>query len=150
LAVCVVDIDDFKRVNDRFGHPAGDSVLSRVAARLRQTGESFRVGGDEFAVLLPGYGPDEALAAAKSIVERIGALRFGHMGSITVSAGVAHAHERGELLKLVDHALYAAKESGKNQARLYLPQDLGVALPVELEPSVVEATEPELEHAAAV
>src|SRR5262249_7819221 len=51
FALCLVDIDDFKRVNDRFGHPAGDSVLSRVAARLRQTGEAFRVGGDEFAVL---------------------------------------------------------------------------------------------------
>src|SRR5262249_52286063 len=105
LAICLVDIDDFKQVNDRFGHPAGDSVLSRVATRLRQTGEAFRVGGDEFAVLLPGYGPDEAVAAAKSIVERIRALDFGHIGSITVSAGVAlaptHAQQRGELLKLV-------------------------------------------------
>src|SRR5215467_10602466 len=77
LTICLVDIDDFKLVNDRFGHPAGDSVLSRVAARLRQTGEAFRVGGDEFAVLLPGYGPDEGLTAAKSIVERIRALDFG-------------------------------------------------------------------------
>jgi diguanylate cyclase (GGDEF)-like protein len=162
LAVCLVDIDDFKLVNDRFGHPAGDSVLSRVAARLRQTGEAFRVGGDEFAVLLPGYSPDEALAAAESIVERLGSLRFGRMGSITVSAGVAHAHAhvRGELLKLVDHALYSAKESGKNQARVYRPQGLGEALSAEREHSVVEAAErehcvveaaePALEHAAAV
>ena len=90
------------------------------------------------------------MAAAKSIVDRIGALSFGHMGSITVSAGVAHGHERGELLKLVDHALYSAKEFGKNQARLYLPQDVGDALSVELQPSIVEVNEPELEHAAAV
>jgi diguanylate cyclase (GGDEF)-like protein len=118
---------------------------------LRQTGEAFRVGGDEFAVLLPGYSPDEALATAKSIVERIGALHLGHMGSITVSAGLAHAHahERGELLKLVDHALYSAKESGKNQARLYR-QDVSEAPSAELEHGIVEATEPELEHAAAV
>jgi diguanylate cyclase (GGDEF)-like protein len=152
VAVCLVDIDDFKRVNDRFGHPAGDSVLSRVAARLRQTGEAFRVGGDEFAVLLPGYGPDEALTAAKSIVERITALDFGQMGSITVSAGVApaYSHGRGELLKLVDGALYSAKESGKNQACLYRPQDIGEALSAGLELGVVEATEPELEHAAVV
>jgi diguanylate cyclase (GGDEF)-like protein len=152
VAVCLVDIDDFKRVNDRFGHPAGDSVLSRVAARLRQTGEAFRVGGDEFAVLLPGYGPDEALTAAKSIVERITALDFGQMGSITVSAGVApaYAHGRGELLKLVDGALYSAKESGKNQACLYRPQDIGEALSAGLDLGVVEATEPELEHAAVV
>jgi len=149
FAVCLVDIDDFKRVNDRFGHPAGDSVLSRVAARLRQTGEAFRVGGDEFAVLLPGYGPDEALTAASSIVERIRGLDFGHIGSVTVSAGVAQAYaeSRGELLKLVDGALYSAKESGKNQARLYRPEAVGDAFS-ELEPGVVE--HPELEHAAAV
>ena len=152
LAICLVDIDDFKQVNDRFGHPVGDSVLSRVAARLRQTGEAFRVGGDEFAVLLPGYGPDEALTAAKSIVERIRAVDFGHIGSMTVSAGVAiaptHAQERGELLKLVDGALYAAKESGKDQAWLYRPA--GDALSLEPEVGAIEAAGPELEHAAAV
>ena len=152
LAICLVDIDDFKQVNDRFGHPVGDSVLSRVAARLRQTGEAFRVGGDEFAVLLPGYGPDEALTAATSIVERIRALDFGHIGSMTVSAGVAiaptHAQERGELLKLVDGALYAAKESGKNQARLYRPAD--DALSSEPETGALEVAEPELQHATAV
>ncbi|MGN6430658.1 MAG: diguanylate cyclase [Gaiellaceae bacterium] len=150
FALCLVDIDDFKRVNDRFGHPAGDSVLSRVAARLRQTGEAFRVGGDEFAVLLPGYGPDEALTAAQSIVERIRGLDFGHMGGVTVSAGVALAHVdgRAELLKLVDGALYAAKESGKDQARIYRPYDVEDALSADLEPGVIEP--PELEHAAAV
>src|SRR5262249_10113951 len=124
-------VDDFKRVNDRFGHPAGDSVLSRVAARLRQTGEAFRLGGDEFALLLPGYGSDEALTAAESIIERIGALDFGQMGSITVSAGIAlapeHARERAELLKLVDSALYWAKEYGKNQAHVYRPDVLELA-----------------------
>jgi diguanylate cyclase (GGDEF)-like protein len=150
FALCLVDIDDFKGVNDRFGHPAGDSVLSRVAARLRQTGEAFRVGGDEFAVLLPGYGPDEALTAAESIVQRIRAINFGHLGSVTVSAGVALAYVegRGELLKLVDGALYSAKEFGKNQARLYRPQDPGGTLAAEI--GVVEAIELELEHAAAV
>ena len=55
LTLCLVDVDDFKRINDRFGHPAGDRVLSRLATRLRQTGEAFRLGGDEFALLLPGY-----------------------------------------------------------------------------------------------
>jgi len=53
LTLCLVDIDDFKRINDRFGHPTGDRVLSRVAGRLRQGGEAFRLGGDEFALLLP-------------------------------------------------------------------------------------------------
>ena len=123
LAICLVDVDDFKRINDRFGHPAGDRVLSLVASRLRQTGEAFRLGGDEFAVLLPGYEESEALTAAESIIDRISALDLEHMGSITVSAGIAvapgHARERDELLRLVDSALYWAKEYGKNQARSY-------------------------------
>ena len=121
LALCLVDVDDFKRVNDRFGHPAGDSVLSQVSARLRQTGEAFRLGGDEFAVLLPGFEAPDALAAAESIIDRIATIDFGHMGAVTVSAGIAiapeHARERDELLRLVDSALYWAKEYGKNRAR---------------------------------
>ena len=123
LALCLVDIDDFKRINDRFGHPAGDRVLAQVAARLRQTGEAFRLGGDEFAVLLPGHQESDAQAAATSIVERIAALDFGHFGAITVSAGIAvapaHTRDRDELLRLVDSALYWAKEYGKNRAQAY-------------------------------
>jgi len=123
LSLCLVDIDDFKRVNDRFGHPTGDRVLSQVATRLRQTGEAFRLGGDEFAVLLPGYEEPDAQAAAASIVSRIATLDFGHMGAITVSAGIAvapnHTRDRDELLRLVDSALYWAKEYGKNRARVY-------------------------------
>src|SRR5213078_5258746 len=80
LAICLVDVDDFKRINDRFGHPAGDRVLSMVASRLRQTGEAFRLGGDEFALLLPGYDESAALAAASSIVERISALDLEQIG----------------------------------------------------------------------
>ena len=89
LTLCLVDVDDFKRINDRFGHPAGDRVLSQLAARLRQTGEAFRLGGDEFALLLPGYDETAALTAAYSIVERIGMLTLDQIGSVTVSAGVA-------------------------------------------------------------
>src|ERR687884_502369 len=70
LTLCFVDIDDFKKVNDRFGHPSGDRVLSQVAGRLRQGGEAFRLGGDEFALLLAGHDDGMALAAANSIVER--------------------------------------------------------------------------------
>jgi diguanylate cyclase (GGDEF)-like protein/putative nucleotidyltransferase with HDIG domain len=125
LALCLVDVDDFKRINDRFGHPAGDRVLSQVAARLRQTGEAFRLGGDEFAVLLPGCRLREAVTAAESIIDRIATLDFGQMGGITVSAGIAlapeHARDRDELLKLVDSALYWAKEYGKNRSRVYQP-----------------------------
>jgi diguanylate cyclase (GGDEF)-like protein len=131
LALCLVDIDDFKRVNDRFGHPAGDRVLSQVATRLRQSGEAFRLGGDEFAVLLPGSEAGEALTAARSIVERISRLDFGPMGAVTVSAGIAlapqHARDRDELLRLVDSALYRAKEEGKNLAAVYRPDVIELA-----------------------
>jgi len=61
LSLCLIDVDDFKRINDRFGHPAGDRLLSQLATRLRQTGEAFRLGGDEFALLLPGL--DESAAS---------------------------------------------------------------------------------------
>jgi diguanylate cyclase (GGDEF)-like protein len=125
LTLCFVDIDDFKKINDRFGHPSGDRVLSQVAGRLRQGGEAFRLGGDEFALLLAGHDETTALAAGSSIVERIGALDLDHIGSVTVSAGLAtfpvQGHGRDELVRFADSALYWAKEHGKNRVRLYRP-----------------------------
>jgi len=121
VSLCLLDIDDFKQINDRFGHPAGDRVLAHVALRLRQGGESFRLGGDEFAVLLPAVGEQLALATAKSIAERVGSSDAG-VGRISISVGVAtyprHAHERDSLIRLADGALYWAKEHGKNQVHL--------------------------------
>jgi diguanylate cyclase (GGDEF)-like protein len=131
LSLCLVDIDDFKRVNDRFGHPAGDGVLGQVGKRLRQGGEAFRLGGDEFAVLLPGLNGQHAFAAAASIVDRIAALDLEHIGSITVSAGLATYPVQGvgrdELIRLADSALYWAKEHGKNQVRAYRPDVVELA-----------------------
>src|ERR671937_1691130 len=118
LTLCLVDIDDFKLVNDRFGHPAGDRVLAEIATRLRQGGESFRLGGDEFAVLLPGASEESARRTATSIVERIAALELDVIGSVTVSAGVAVADparpDQGDLIRRADGALYTAKQNGKN------------------------------------
>jgi diguanylate cyclase (GGDEF)-like protein/putative nucleotidyltransferase with HDIG domain len=131
LSVCLVDVDDFKRINDRFGHPAGDRVLSSLAARLRQSGEAFRLGGDEFALLLPGYDENDAQTAASSVVERISALELDQLGPVTVSAGVAtspaHAADRDELIRLADSALYWAKEYGKNRVRAYRPDVIELA-----------------------
>jgi diguanylate cyclase (GGDEF)-like protein len=125
LTLCFVDIDDFKKINDRFGHPSGDRVLSQVAGRLRQGGEAFRLGGDEFALLLSDHDEEMALAAADSVVERVAALDLDHIGHVTVSAGVAtfpvQGHGRDELIRLADSALYWAKEHGKNRVRLYRP-----------------------------
>jgi diguanylate cyclase (GGDEF)-like protein len=123
LSLCLVDIDDFKRINDRFGHPVGDRVLGQIASRLRQGGESFRLGGDEFAVLLPGIEERAAIAVARSIVERVGTVEVEQVGAVTVSAGIAAYPAQGvgrdELIRLADSALYWAKEDGKNRARTY-------------------------------
>ena len=123
VALCLFDLDDLKTINDQHGHPMGDAVLSQVASRLRQGGEAFRLGGDEFAVLLPGHGEREASAVARSIVERIAALRIEGIDEVTVSGGVAtfptHGAGRDELIRLADSALYWAKEDGKNRVRAY-------------------------------
>jgi diguanylate cyclase (GGDEF)-like protein len=126
LTLCFVDIDDFKKINDRYGHPSGDRVLSQIAARLRQGGEAFRLGGDEFALLFVDHDEGMALAAANSIVERLAAVDFEHIGNVTVSAGLAtfpmQGSGRDELIRLADSALYWAKEHGKNRVRLYRPE----------------------------
>jgi diguanylate cyclase (GGDEF)-like protein/putative nucleotidyltransferase with HDIG domain len=131
LTLCFVDIDDFKKINDRFGHPSGDRVLSQVAGRLRQGGEAFRLGGDEFALLLSDHDEGMALAAATSIVERVAGLDLDHIGHVTVSAGLAtfpvQGHGRDELVRLADSALYWAKEHGKNRVRLYRPDVVELA-----------------------
>jgi diguanylate cyclase (GGDEF)-like protein len=126
LTLCFVDVDDFKKVNDRHGHPSGDRVLSQVGSRLRQGGEAFRLGGDEFALLFVDHDEGMALAAANSIVERIATVDFDHIGTVTVSAGLAtfpmQGSGRDELIRLADSALYWAKEHGKNRVRLYRPE----------------------------
>ena len=128
LALCLVDFDDLKSVNDQFGHPVGDLVLGQVASRLRQGGEAFRLGGDEFAVLLPKQDERQATAVARSIVERVAALDVGGVGPVTVSAGVAmyptHGTGRDELIRLADSALYWAKKDGKNRVRAYAAESI--------------------------
>ena len=131
LSLCLVDVDDFKRVNDNYGHPTGDRVLSQIALRLRQGGEAFRLGGDEFAVLLPGHDEDAAREAATSIIERLREMEVEHSQQITVSAGVAtfpgQGGGRDELIRLADSALYWAKEHGKNRVRVYRPEVVELA-----------------------
>ena len=131
FSLCLLDVDDFKRINDLFGHPAGDRVLSRLAATLRQNGEAFRLGGDEFALLLPGYEEREAVETANAIVGRIAEIELDHVGSVTVSGGVAtfprQAPDRSELIRLADSALYWAKENGKNRVHVYRPDVVELA-----------------------
>jgi diguanylate cyclase (GGDEF)-like protein len=123
LSVCLFDLDNFKQINDRYGHPVGDKVLAQVASRLRAAGNAFRLGGDEFALVLPGSGDAEALAQTERLVNALGADTTEHGGTVSFSGGVAsfpqHGAERAELVRVADIALYWAKAEGKNRVRLY-------------------------------
>ncbi|WP_341207245.1 GGDEF domain-containing protein [uncultured Sphingomonas sp.] len=122
--VALIDIDDFKQVNDRFGHPAGDRVLKFVAAFVRaglpRDVLVARYGGEEFALLFKGMSIDQAVAALDEVRERLSQRSLVHqdsgapIGQITFSAGVATA-AREDALTAADLALYAAKNRGKNQ-----------------------------------
>jgi diguanylate cyclase (GGDEF)-like protein/putative nucleotidyltransferase with HDIG domain len=128
LSVCILDVDNFKELNDTLGHPKGDLVLSQVAGRLRQDGEAFRIGGDEFALLLPGRDEQEAVAVADGIIRRVSLLQAAPGLAVRLSAGVVTypqlGLDRSEIVTVADQALYLAKEHGKSRVRAYHP-DLG-------------------------
>ena len=126
LSLLLIDLDDFKKINDRYGHLKGDKVLKMTGGiiheSLRKTDSAYRYGGEEFTVLLPGTGVE----AAKNVAERI---RKGFEAqnlffiinenlNISVSIGAAQFKSGEELeafVKRADDALYAAKQNGKNQ-----------------------------------
>jgi diguanylate cyclase (GGDEF)-like protein len=130
VGVLSVDVDHFKNVNDLYGHAAGDAVLVAVAARLRQAvraGDAvFRMGGEEFLVLLPSLPDELALAdVAESVRARIAAEPVhtgGQAIAVTASVGAARAERSSGaldvLLDAADRALYTAKRSGRNRVRL--------------------------------
>lgn len=133
FALAVVDVDDFKQVNDRFGHPVGDQVLVSVADRLgrslRETDHVYRVGGEEFALLVPGADEAAALRALRRGLARVKRGR-ADLPLVTVSAGVAVA--RGDvdaemLYELADAALYRAKRAGKDRVELTYPSERSTA-----------------------
>jgi diguanylate cyclase (GGDEF)-like protein/PAS domain S-box-containing protein len=131
-ALLVLDIDNFKYINDTLGHMSGDQVLREISAilrhRLRQSDIPGRLGGDEFAALLPRCEPDQAFQAAQNLRQAIKAHRFAiarHRLRVTVSVGVVpfEAGERvaEELLVDADLAMYAAKEAGRDRVELHAP-----------------------------
>ena len=123
LTLCLLDIDNFKQINDRFGHPVGDRVLAQVAARLRQGGEAFRLGGDEFALLLPRRDEHEGFSIAKAIIERVADAECEHGGHVSISGGIATypqcAASKELLIEKTDRALYESKNNGKNKITHY-------------------------------
>jgi diguanylate cyclase (GGDEF)-like protein len=130
FSLVLLDIDDFKQVNDRFGHQAGDAVLVEIAARLtsevREVDTVARYGGEEFCLLLPRTDGDGARRLAEKaraqIADRPVALHDGREQTVTVSAGVATHPDDGDsvvsLLTAVDRALYGAKRAGKNRVEV--------------------------------
>jgi diguanylate cyclase (GGDEF)-like protein len=124
LALLLVDIDHLKRINDTHGHPAGDAAIRHVAAMLkkarRETDLAARLGGEEFAILLPATDLAGAITVAESIRSRLSATQgASNSFSLTVSIGVSSSPEDGleeeELIRMADRRLYAAKSSGRNK-----------------------------------
>jgi diguanylate cyclase (GGDEF)-like protein len=127
-AVLFVDLDDFKDVNDTFGHSAGDELLREVASRLTaatRTGDlCARLGGDEFAVLLPHTGAEQARDIARGIVDALGGPIRLTEGAAQVGASVGLAVDRGDstpeqLVQRADIAMYAAKAAGKGRVQVF-------------------------------
>ena len=145
-SVAMIDVDHFKRINDRHGHDVGDQVLRMIAAKLAQVpggGKAYRYGGEEFAVIFAGRGGEECvpdLDKLRTIVEDtrfILRARFrskkkkekvltdrgpGERVPVTISIGVAEKTERhaksDQVIKSADRALYRAKDGGRNQVRI--------------------------------
>ncbi|MFK7888600.1 MAG: diguanylate cyclase [Gammaproteobacteria bacterium] len=128
--VCVLDLDDFKQVNDRFGHEIGDQLLIRVAdsmkRSLRATDRVARWGGEEFLTVLTGRSRDDAVMIAHRLCQQIQAITLepepGQRVTASASIGLAHfepAVDANEVVRRADKAMYSAKALGKNQTVVY-------------------------------
>ncbi|MBA2292197.1 MAG: diguanylate cyclase [Gemmatimonadales bacterium] len=129
VTVVMVDVDDFKRINDTYGHAAGDEVLRQLAVLLRRELRTMdflaRYGGEEFLIVLPETGGTGARLFVDRILRRVQQFQFGEDGvqiSVTASAGLAtfpddRAADDQALLKLADQNLYKAKRAGRNRYR---------------------------------
>jgi diguanylate cyclase (GGDEF)-like protein len=144
-SVAMIDVDHFKRINDRHGHDVGDQVLKMIAAKLAQVpggGKAYRYGGEEFAVIFAGRGAEECIPDLETLRQTVEDTRFilrarfrskkkkekvvaergpGVRVPVTVSIGIAERTDRGakgdQVIKAADRALYRAKEGGRNQVR---------------------------------
>ncbi|QVM85641.1 sensor domain-containing diguanylate cyclase [Novosphingobium decolorationis] len=133
LSFLMLDIDHFKRINDGFGHEAGDAVLRAIGTALRQALREdtriFRYGGEEFLVMLPGTDSAQAMERAEDLRARIGGLEILHhgepLGPVTVSIGLATTPDHcpaAKLLRTADAALYRAKDLGRNRVEVAQPR----------------------------
>ena len=130
LSLVVFDLDDFKAINDRIGHLAGDAVLAETAERVKDVVRSAdvacRVGGDEFAVILPESKTGDADQLYHRLLGAVGSRPVGQAGRLSVSAGIAELREEDDpttFFERADEALYRAKEHGKAQVVAYQEPD---------------------------
>ena len=132
VALLMIDLDDFKRINDTYGHAAGDATIRAVATIIRRAVRHFdictRYGGEEFAVVMPDSGEATATTVAERIRSRIAAWRSSeaHFKSLQITTSIGFAlsdpsTSMDDLLARADRALYEAKEAGKNQVRVAEP-----------------------------
>ena len=128
LSLLLIDIDDFKRHNDEYGHVSGDRVLRRlgrlVLSILRENDSAYRYGGEEFTVILPETGEEQAVAVAERMRVRFERELFEN-NTKSVSVGVATYRQGDDSRKFVeaaDHAMYRAKRTGKNRVEVRVPE----------------------------
>ncbi|MCW7487590.1 diguanylate cyclase [Leptospira meyeri] len=126
LTLLIIDIDDFKKINDTYGHTTGDEILAKVAKQitscLRMEDTACRIGGEEFAVIFPQTNEEQALIASEKLLEACRTIQLSGK-SVTLSGGIVSYPEKvktcEEMYDLADRALYTAKYSGKNQIVAY-------------------------------
>jgi diguanylate cyclase (GGDEF)-like protein len=127
VAVLMLDIDDFKRVNDVYGHGTGDEVLRSLAGALRATVRASdvvcRLGGEEFGLIVTSFVEESAFALARRVTDSVTSIDFGIAGTVTFSVGIAqgpeHAMNPRELVACAEAAMMTAKARGKNQIVLF-------------------------------
>jgi diguanylate cyclase (GGDEF)-like protein len=125
FSIAMYDLDDFKTLNDTYGHSAGDSVLQQITALvsdiLRDTDLHIRLGGEEFLIIMPGVNAQEAYLGMERVRESVAQQTFTeHQLTVTLSSGIA-SYADGSGSRLLDHAdkaLYQAKQSGRNRVAI--------------------------------
>lgn len=124
LALCLMDVDHFKRINDRFGHEMGDTALCEIAGAVRQGLRRYdlygRWGGEEFLLVLPQTGLSEAGAVIDRVRQEVGQVTVGEGESLTLSASFGYTclhvgEDPNDILRRADIALFRAKEAGRNR-----------------------------------